>query len=661
MRFPFLLLAFCPILLFAQDYPIKPVSFTNVQITDNFWQPRMHTNTTVTIPFAFQKSEETGRLANFAIACGLQSGDFQSKYPYDDSDVYKIIEGAAYTLALRPDSELDSFLDTLIGWIAAAQEEDGYLMTWRSIQPDKPPTSWSGDERWDNMEFGHELYNVGHLYEAAVAHYEATGKRTLLDVALKNADLLVELFASSKEQGYPGHQEIEIGLAKLYRITGEQQYLDLARLFLERRGERSYEAEGNMYEIGAYWQDHNPVLEQTEAVGHAVRAGYMYAAMADIAALTGDERYLKAIDQIWENVVSKKLYITGGVGGSHYGEAFAENYELPNEEAYAETCAAIANDLWNYRMFLLHGDAKYIDVLERTLYNGLISGVSLEGNRFFYPNPLAANAEGYERSEWFSTSCCPSNISRFLPSLPGYVYAQQGETVYVNLFISNEAQLEVQGTMVGISQTTAYPWAGKVEIELRPTQTKRFPVHLRLPGWSDNRPVPGDLYQYLDDNSQQPTISVNGKKIDFITEKGYAILVQDWQKGDQITLELPMQVRRVVSNEAVKANAGRVALQYGPIVYCAEWLDNGGQVSNLLLPDAAPLQVVFEPQLLGGVNVIRGQAKAFRISDSGTEIESTQQAFQAIPYALWAHRGKGEMQVWLNREIKNLSINGGEK
>ncbi len=661
MRFFFLLLAFSPLLLFAQDYPITPVSFTNVQITDNFWQPRMHTNTTETIPFAFQKSKETGRLANFAIAGGLQSGDFQSKYPYDDSDVYKIIEGAAYTLALEPNPELDSFLDTLIGWIAAAQEEDGYLMTWRSIQPDEPPTSWSGDERWDNMEFGHELYNVGHLYEAAVAHYEATGKRTLLEVALKNADLLVELFASGQEQGYPGHQEVEIGLVKLYRITDEQQYLDLSRLFLERRGKRSYDVEGNMYEIGVYWQDHNPVLEQTEAVGHAVRAGYMYAAMADIAALTGDERYLKAIDQIWENVVRKKLYITGGVGGSHYGEAFAENYELPNEEAYAETCAAIANDLWNYRMFLLHGDAKYIDVLERTLYNGLISGVSLEGNRFFYPNPLAASSEVYERSEWFSTSCCPSNISRFLPSLPGYVYARQDEAVYVNLFISNEAQLEVQGTAVNISQTTAYPWDGKVEIELHPTEAKRFSLHVRLPGWSNNRPVPGDLYQYLDESPQQPTLSVNGKKTDFQTEKGYAVLTQNWQKGDKITLELPMQVRRVVSNEAVTANAGRVALQYGPVVYCAEWLDNGGQVSNLLLPDDTNLQVAFEPQLLGGVNVIRGQVKAFRISDSGIDIESTQQAFQAIPYALWAHRGKGEMQVWLNRTIKKTGINGGRK
>jgi len=657
MRFLILSFSLLPGLLFAQNYPIAPVSFTAVQITDNFWQPRMQTNTTVTIPFAFQKSEETGRLANFAIAGGLQSGKFQSKYPYDDSDVYKIIEGAAYTLALEPDSELDSFLDTLIGWIAAAQEDDGYLMTWRSIQPQEPPTSWSGEERWDNMEFGHELYNVGHLYEAAVAHYEATGKRTLLDVALKNADLLVKLFASGQEQGYPGHQEIEIGLAKLYRITGEQKYLDLAKLFLERRGERSYEDEGNMYETGAYWQDHDPVLQQTEAVGHAVRAGYMYAAMADIAALTGDERYLEAIDNIWENVIAKKLYITGGVGGSHYGEAFAENYELPNAEAYAETCAAIANDLWNYRMFLLHGDSKYIDVLERTLYNGLISGVSLEGNRFFYPNPLAADAEGYERSEWFSTSCCPSNISRFLPSLPGYVYAQRDRAVYVNLFMSNGANLDVQGTPVRITQETAYPWDGKVEIALQPENALEFPLLIRLPGWAQGQPVPSDLYHYLEDSEQVVSISINGKKVDFQQEKGYAVLKQNWQKGDEITVDFPMQVRRIVSNEAVKANTGRVALAYGPIVYCAEWVDNAGKVSNILLPDAAKLQVAFEPQLLGGVNVIRGQAKAFRVNETGTTIESIQQAFQAIPYALWAHRGKGEMQVWLNRKIKTLKIN----
>lgn len=417
------------------DYPVKPVPFTDVHVDDDFWLPRMETNRSVTIPFALKKNEDTGRVNNFRKAAGLMEGKYEGRR-FNDTDVYKVMEGVAYSLSLDHDPELEKYLDSLIEIIAAAQEEDGYLYAARTVDPENPAPG-AGPGRWTRLRGSHELYNAGHMYEAAVAHYLATGKRTFLDVAVKNADLLVKEFGPEKRRDFPGHQEIEIGLAKLFRVTGNKEYLKLAKFFLDERG---HAHDGGLYPESSpfaiynqkkYMQDHKPVLEQNEAVGHAVRASYMYAGMADVAALTGNVEYVRAIDSVWENVVSKKMYLTGGIGARHTSEAFGDNYELPNFTAYTETCAAVGNVMWNHRLFLLHGDARYIDVMERVLYNGLISGVSLSGDRFFYQNPLESKGK-YERSPWFEVACCPGNITRFIPSFPGYVYAQRNGILYVN-------------------------------------------------------------------------------------------------------------------------------------------------------------------------------------------------------------------------------------
>jgi DUF1680 family protein len=419
------------------DYPIAPVRFTQVSINDNFWKPRLDKNIEVSIPSSFTKCKETGRIENFLVAGKLKKGEFRGRFPFDDSDLYKIIEGASYSLAINPDPQLSMYLDTLISYISAAQEPDGYLMTWMTINPNKPPTDWSGTGRWTNIQSGHELYNMGHFYEAAVAHYTATGKRNMLNLAIKNADLIVNTFGPGKTISVPGHEEIEIGLVKLYRVTGNTKYLDMAKFFIDHRGN----PEGRTHLYGEYAQDAVPVIHQTEPVGHAVRAGYLYSAMTDICAITGDTSYMNALVKIWDNIVSKKIYITGGIGSRSSGESFGDNYELPNRTAYNETCAAIASVLWNYRMFLMTGDSKYIDVLERTIYNGMLSGVSLEGDNFFYPNPLEAdgtskfNMGSCTRSPWFDCSCCPSNVTRFMPSLPGYVYAVKDKQLFINLFI----------------------------------------------------------------------------------------------------------------------------------------------------------------------------------------------------------------------------------
>ena len=560
------------------DYPIRPVPFTAVQIQDGFWSPRLETNRSVTVRHDFDKCETTGRVANFAVAGGLAKGEFVGLFGFNDSDVYKVIEGASYSLRLRPDPGLDSYVDGIIAKIAAAQEDDGYLYTAGTIPTlAQKPTCCVSRPRWSDIASGHELYNLGHLYEAAVAHYQATGKRTLLDVALKSADLLTREFGPGRRLDPPGHQEVEIGLVKLYRATGERKYLDQARFFLEQRGNA---AGHKLY--GAYSQDHMPVLQQTEAVGHAVRAGYMYSAMADVGALTGDEGYVRALGGLWDNVVSRKLYLTGGIGARREGEAFGDDYELPNRTAYAETCAAIANAMWNHRLFLLHGDAKYLDVLERIVYNGFLSGVSLDGERFFYPNPLASDGErsfnmGQKgRSAWFDCSCCPTNVVRFLPSMAGYVYAQRERDVFVNLFVAGRGELDLDGLKLGIRQETRYPWEGRVRIVLEPGRPTELALHVRVPGWAQGRPVPSDLYRYAEGGAEPFTLAVNGQPVKPEIVRGFAVLRRTWKAGDAIELSLPMPVRRVLSHEKVAANAGRVAIERGPVVYCAEAADNGG-------------------------------------------------------------------------------------
>ncbi len=628
-------------------YAYEAVPFTSVTIADPFWSPRIETNRTVTIGYDFQKSDETGRLTNFDKAAGRLAGDHEGIF-FNDSDVFKIIEGAAFSLHLHPDPALDAYLDELIERIGAAQEADGYLYTARTIAerngtPEKLRADREGLTRWSHLRVNHELYNVGHLYEAAVAHYRATGKRSLLDIALKNADLVDRTFGPDKRRDVPGHQEIEMGLVKLYGVTGAERYLQLAKFFLDERGHYNGRQPFVNFEDQGYMQDHLPVVEQAEAVGHAVRAVYMYSGMADVAALTGEQAYIDAIDRLWENVVGKKFYITGGIGARHHGEAFGANYELPNATAYNETCAAIANIYWNQRMFQLHGDAKYIDVLERSLYNGFLPGVAFSGDRFFYVNPLSFDGaykfnrdDSLVRLGWFNCSCCPTNVVRVFPSLGGYLYAQQADRLYVNLYMGSSATLTVGGNQVQISQQTNYPWDGTIQVTLQPQALTAFTLCLRIPGWAQGEPVPSDLYHYLDSDNPAPvTITVNGTAAELTIEKGYALLTRTWQPGDQITLTLPMTPRRVVSHVAVTENQGKVAIERGPLVYCAEAIDNGGHVLAAVLPDDAPLTPTFVPDLLGGVTVIRSTALAHSL--------------QFIPYYAWAHRGIGEMMVWLRR------------
>jgi len=548
---------------------------------------------------------------------------------FDDSDVYKIIEGASYTLNIQRNPELEGFLDELIEKIAAAQEEDGYLYTARTIEQD-PPVQWTEGDRWSNLYLGHELYNMGHFYEAAVAHHLATGKRNMLDLAIKNADLITSVFGPGKKIGVPGHQEIEIGLVKLYRITGNQKYLDLAKHFLDQRGR-----EGGRKLFGPYSQDHKPILEQEEAVGHAVRAAYMYSGIADVAALTGDVGYIQTVDRIWENVVSKKMYITGGIGARGGGEAFGPNYELPNASAYAETCAAIANAFWNHRMFLLHGEAKYIDVLEKVIYNGMLSGVALSGDLFFYSNPLESFGQ-HERSSWFNCACCPSNISRFMPSIPGYVYAQREKELFVNLFIDSQADIVMDDNRISVIQETDYPWEGRVRIRFEPEFEKKVTVYVRIPGWAVEHPVPSDLYHFVDNSDESPTLMVNGESIPVQTDKGYVPIQRVWKEGDTIELNLPMPVRRVESHPQVKENTGKIALVRGPIVYCAEWPDNGGHISNLALSDDRQLSLERRNDFLNGVTVIKGQAMALYGAEDEFTYRGEEQEFIAIPYYAWA-------------------------
>ena len=623
------------------DYPIQPVAFNHVKLEDAFWAPRVKLNAELTIPYAFKQSEETGRVKNFDIAAGVEQGKFCSIYPFDDSDVYKIIEGASYSLQTVPDPKLDAYLDQLIARIGAAQEPDGYLYTNRTIMGDSAHP-WAGKKRWElESENSHELYNLGHFFEAAVAHYQATGKKTMLDIAIKAADLIVKDFGWGKCEHYPGHQEVEIGLTKLYRATGKKEYLDLAKFFLDVRGPG-----GEVYN-----QAHKKVVDQTEADGHAVRANYMFSGMADVAALTGDQAYLKAIDTIWKNVVGKKLYITGGVGATGAGEAYGIDYQLPNMSAYCETCANIANVFWNYRMFLLHGDAKYMDVLERSLYNGVLSGLGLSGDRFFYPNVLKSKGQ-HERSAWFGCACCPSNLCRFIPSVPGYIYAVKDNDLFVNLFVQSEAAVEVGGRKVTVKQMTDYPWSGQVKLEVNPEKRGRFNLMVRIPGWTGSQTVPSDLYHYIDPENTPVTITINGKSVSYKSENGFAVLGRSWKAGDQVEISMPMDIRRVQANDKVEADLGQVALQRGPLMYTFEWADQSGQkVLDLMLAEEPSLSYSFDANLLKGVGMITGKGYSLKSNLDGS-VEKTPVDLKAIPYYSWANRGRGEMTVWIPVDAK---------
>lgn len=623
-------------------YPIDPVPFTSVKVTDVFWGQRLKASREVTIPLAFSKCEETGRYENFVKAAHPSDEYKVEGFSFDDTDVYKTIEGASYLLQTYPDKKLEKYIDSVLLIVAGAQEPDGYLYTARTMNP-KHPHDWAGPERWTKVEeLSHEFYNLGHMVEGAVAHYQATGKRNFLDIAIKYADCVCKAIGNGPDQKklVPGHQIAEMALVRLYLVTGDRKYLDQAKFFLDARGYTSRK--------DVYSQAHKPVLEQDEAVGHAVRATYMYAGMADVAAITGDSSYINAIDKIWENIVTKKIYITGGIGARHASEAFGDNYELPNLSAYNETCAAIGNVYVNYRLFLLHGDAKYFDVLERTLYNGLISGVSLDGGSFFYPNPLASTG-GYSRKPWFGCACCPSNISRFIPSLPGYVYAVKDDHVYVNLYMANRGELKVKSKKLVLEQETSYPWDGDIRIRVA-QGTLPFTMNLRIPGWVRNEVLPGDLYYYDDKQKLGYTVTVNGEAVGGVLQKGYLQIERKWRKGDVVEIRFDMQPRVVRANEKVTADRGRVAIERGPIVYCAEWPDNDFNVHNILLNQHPSFQVVDKPDLLYGIREITTDAQALSYDAAG-KLAVKDVNLTLIPYYAWAHRGEGDMEVWLPIEI----------
>lgn len=619
-------------------YPIFPVSIKNVIINDNFWLPKIKIVQDITIRYAFDKCDKEGRMQNFLVAGGAGEGTYKGKMPFDDTDLYKIIEGASYSLISKPNPELDAYIDSIISIIKIGQEADGYITTWFTIDRQKPPAWWvkPSTTRWENEISSHELYNSGHLFEAAAAHYWATGKRNFLNIALKNADLLVENFGPNKLRIPPGHQIVETGLIKLYRITQDEKYLELAKFFLDLRGDSTTHKL-----FGEYSQDHLPVTKQTEAVGHAVRALYMYAGMTDIAAIYKDQDYLNAVNKIWENVINKKMYITGGLGSKHDGEAFGDNYELPNLAAYNETCAAIASVYWNQRLFLLTGNSKYYDIIERTLYNGLISGISLDGEKFFYPNPTESDGK-YEfnmgactRQSWFDCSCCPTNLIRFIPSIPGLIYAVNEDSLYVNLFISNNAQVKIDGEKVGITQQTNYPWNGHINISVNPEKEMTFTLKLRIPGWIQNKPVPGNLYSYIDDDMSEIILKVNEKEEKIRVNKGYAEISREWSKGDKVELVLPMMIHKVIANEKVGADSNKVAFEYGPIVYCAEEIDNK-QISDISISDNLNTNVQEKTFLSNKVIAIRWKVN--------------NEEFTLIPYYLWSNRGVGKMKVWFPKE-----------
>ena len=619
-----------------KGYQIEPVDIQQIQLTDSFWLPIIERVQEKTIAYALAKCEEEGRIENFLIAGGQMEGTVRGEMPFDDTDVYKIIEGASNSLISAPNKQLENLLDSLISIIKVGQEKDGYLTTWRTINPAEPPATWVKVEegkRWESLFMSHELYNAGHLYEAAAVHFKATGKRNFLDLALANADLMVQTFGDSPQQikAVPGHQIIETGLIKLYQLTQKEAYLNLAKYFLDNRGNPE-----NHDLFGPYSQDHAPVVEQDEVLGHAVRAMYMYAALTDIAALQQDRSYAQAVSNLWNNMVTKKIYVTGGIGAKHEGEAFGANYELPNLTAYNETCAAIGDVYWNHRLHNLYGDVKYFDVIERTLYNGLISGLSLDGVNFFYPNALESdgvyqfNQGACTRKSWFNCSCCPTNLIRFIPSIPGLIYSKSKEAIYINLYASSKATIDYNGQAIEVEQSTQYPWEGKVAIAVSPQEKMHFTLKLRVPGWSRNEVLPSDLYAYSNESMPQPTLHLNGQKMDASIQDGYFILSRKWDQNDRVEITFPMRVRTVQANEKVAEDRGKLALEYGPLVYAVEGIDNP-QFEQVRVSSTDQFSVQYET-LLKGVNTIKWDQ------------------FKAIPYYAWSNRGIGKMKVWLTEE-----------
>ena len=625
---------------------IYPVNFSQVSIIDPFWTPKQQTVAMATLDACVNYTQnKTARIRNFENAA-KRSGKHEGIY-YDDSDVYKAIEAIAYSLNNHPDAALQKIADDWIDKIAVAQLPDGYLNTYYQLT--------DINQRWTDME-KHEDYCAGHLIEAGIAYFNTTQKDKLLNTAIRFADHIDSTFRLQNKPWVSGHQEIELALMKLYHHTKNERYLQLSNWFLKQREKGNGKGViWDQWNDPDYCQDKLPVKDQRKITGHSVRAMYMYTGAADVAVVTNDAGYITAMDSVWQDVIQHHLYITGGIGAQGTNEGFGKPYDLPNETAYSETCASVGMVFWNQRMNMLSGHAKYIDVLERSLYNAALDGLSLSGDRFFYGNPLASKGT-HSRREWFGTACCPSNIARLISSLGNYIYGTSSKGIYVNLFVGGNAKLSLSKNKIAIKTETGYPWKGDVQIEITPEKKQAFGLYIRIPGWL-NEPVPGELYRYETEKKITPVILVNGKPADFITRDGYAIINREWKKKDIVSIEFPMEVRRVVSHSSVKQNKDRVALQYGPLVYCVEGADNAGLAMNLLLPAGTQFKTNYDPGLLGGINTIRFDAPVIIIHKNGNAVNTTTQKITAIPYFSWNNRGPNEMQVWLPRVIKNIGIN----
>ncbi|MDI9414143.1 MAG: glycoside hydrolase family 127 protein [Bacillota bacterium] len=595
-------------------------------------------------------AEPSHAIENYRIAAGESTGDFKGMV-FQDSDLAKWLETVAFSLMVYPDEELEATADEAIALVARAQQPDGYLNTYYTI---KEP-----DKRWTNLRENHELYCAGHFIEAAVAYYEATGKDELLKVVCKFADHIDSIFGpeENKKKGYPGHEEIELALIKLYKVTSEKRYLDLAKYFIEERGKEPHYFTQEATERGddpllhwgmwdhTYSQCHKPVREQTTAIGHSVRAVYLYTALADLVLETDDKKLLDVCEKLWDSAVNRQMYITGAIGSQEYGERFTIDYDLPNDRAYAETCASIALIFWAHRMLQIDPKGQYGDVLERALYNGVLSGMSLSGDKFFYVNPLEVWPEAAEvrydhrhvevnRQEWFGCACCPPNLGRLLASIHRYIYTQNDNNLYVHLFAHSELDTEIRGEAVKIHQVTAYPREEEVKIQLESETDLQFSLNIRIPQWCTD-----------------PLIEINGETVqDPTIEKGYLALNRSWSNGDEVIITLHMEVQTIWANPNVRVNIGKVALQRGPIVYCLEEVDNGSNLPAIYLPEDTTFSVEYDEQIQMPVLL----TNALRLDDSKEELYATQKfsaksvPLKAIPYFAWNNRGEGEMLVWIN-------------
>ena len=652
MKKQILLLAalFCMLAGFSQK-PLQQfefVNFSQVNITDKFWKPKIDKVATVTLKACIYQTEtKTPRIRNFEKVARDKGEKFEGLY-YDDSDVYKALEAMAYALKTRPDSALEAKADEWIGKIAAAQLPDGYVGTYFTL---RDPSL-----RWTNIE-AHEDYNAGHMFEAAVAYYNVTGKRKFLDVAIRLANHIDSTFRLGGKKWFSGHQEIELALVKLYRVTHDERYLKLADWYLQQRGKDIY-TYGKTWFTRAYWQDIVPVKQQTEITGHAVRAMYLYTGAADVAAHTGDAEYMDAMKKVWEDVVHRNMYLTGGIGSAGDNEGFSKDYDLPNEEAYCETCASVGMVLWNQRMCQLTGDSKYIDVLERSLYNGALDGLSLDGGLFFYDNVLASNGQ-HKRREWFGTACCPANIARLVTSLGNYVYGKSAEGIWINLFVGSNTSVTMGNTEIAVKMETNYPWDGKVKLNIDPVKKVKSKLFIRIPGWASNKALTGELYQLLAGASivPDPGLKVNGKAVEYNMVNGYAVVEREWKKADVVEWEMPMEIRKVTTIKDVKANTDRLAIQRGPLIYCVEGADNKEGVWNLVLPVETRFSTLQYTIMDEPVIALQADLPSASADPTGLLIRVENRKVTAIPYYCWANRGANDMQVWLPVKIKEVKIN----